>query len=72
MRQEAVLALALVWLLGGPQTAAAQAPSRIFAMPFETVTHDSRIFWLSEASVVLLADKLERARPARRHTRGGT
>ena len=31
---------------------------RILVMPFENVTRDSRIFWLGEASAVLLADDL--------------
>jgi tetratricopeptide (TPR) repeat protein len=41
--------------------ARAQAPapsSRILVMPFENVTGDSRIFWLAEASSILLADDL--------------
>jgi tetratricopeptide (TPR) repeat protein len=41
-----------------PRAAAAQAPSRILVMPFENVTRESRIFWLTEASAVLLADDL--------------
>src|ERR1035437_2659087 len=41
-------------------SAAAQtpSPSRILVMPFENVTRDSRIFWLAEASAVILADDL--------------
>jgi tetratricopeptide (TPR) repeat protein len=38
-------------------TAQAQTP-RILVMPFENVTRDSRIFWLTEAAAVLLADDL--------------
>ncbi len=34
------------------------APARILVMPFENVTGESRIFWLGEASAVLLADDL--------------
>jgi tetratricopeptide (TPR) repeat protein len=37
---------------------AAQANGRILVMPFENVTHDSRIVWLGEASAVLIADDL--------------
>jgi tetratricopeptide (TPR) repeat protein len=37
---------------------AAQAPQRILVMPFENVARDSRIFWLTEAAAVLLADNL--------------
>jgi len=33
-------------------------PARILVMPFENVTRESRIFWLGEASAVLLADDL--------------
>jgi tetratricopeptide (TPR) repeat protein/TolB-like protein len=33
-------------------------PSRVLVMPFENVTRDSRIFWLGEASAVLVADDL--------------
>ncbi len=39
-------------------TQAAAASSRILVMPFENVTRDSRIFWLGEASAVVLADDL--------------
>jgi tetratricopeptide (TPR) repeat protein len=34
------------------------AASRILVVPFENVTRDGRIFWLSEASAVLLTDDL--------------
>jgi len=33
-------------------------PARILVMPFENVTREGRIFWLTEASAVLLADDL--------------
>jgi tetratricopeptide (TPR) repeat protein len=33
-------------------------PGRILVMPFENVTREARIFWLSEASAVLLSDDL--------------
>ena len=36
----------------------AQTAGRILVMPFENVTRESRIFWLGEASAVLLADEL--------------
>jgi tetratricopeptide (TPR) repeat protein len=40
------------------QTAASPAPARVLVMPFENVTREGRIFWLGEASSVLLADDL--------------
>lgn len=40
-----------------PLPAAAQPP-RILVMPFENVSRDGRIFWLSEAAAILLADDL--------------
>ena len=36
----------------------AASPGRILVVPFENVTRERRIFWLSEASSVLLADDL--------------
>ena len=54
-----VLALALAaCALGAAGTVRAQAPQRILVMPFENVARDSRIFWLTEAAAVLLADNL--------------
>jgi hypothetical protein len=58
--------LALLALTGGCATAAAQAPApapsrpaaRTLVMPFENVKRDGRIFWLTEASAVLLTDDL--------------
>ena len=41
-----------------PSLSAAPAANRILVMPFENVTRNSRIFWLGEASAVLLADDL--------------
>jgi tetratricopeptide (TPR) repeat protein len=35
-----------------------QQPARVLVMPFENVTREGRIFWLTEASAVLLADDL--------------
>jgi tetratricopeptide (TPR) repeat protein len=52
------IALAVLSLLALAGPAAAQAPSRILVMPFENVARDSRIFWLTEAAAVLLADNL--------------
>jgi tetratricopeptide (TPR) repeat protein len=37
---------------------AAVPPARILVMPFENVTREGRIFWLTEASAVLLTDDL--------------
>jgi tetratricopeptide (TPR) repeat protein len=50
----AVLGASIVASAGSAQ---AQTP-RILVMPFENVTRESRIFWLGEASAVLLADDL--------------
>jgi tetratricopeptide (TPR) repeat protein len=50
----AVLSAALVI---APAPAQAQT-TRILVMPFENVTREGRIFWLGEASAVLLADSL--------------
>ena len=52
----AIVVLASVGLIVRP--AGAQPAGRILVMPFENVTRDSRIFWLSEASAVVLADDL--------------
>ncbi len=41
-----------------PAAAQTPTPPRILVMPFENVTRDSRIFWLAEASAVLVADDL--------------
>jgi len=49
----------LFFVISPPARAQAPAPSaRILVMPFENVTRDGRIFWLAEASAVLLADDL--------------
>jgi tetratricopeptide (TPR) repeat protein len=54
-----VLAAALAALaFAVADTASSQTPQRILVMPFENVTRDSRIFWLTEAASVLLADNL--------------
>ncbi len=54
----AVVALTLAACWSTPATAEAQGPTRILVMPFENPRRDARIFWLSEASAVLLADNL--------------
>ena len=41
-----------------PVTQTTPAPPRILVMPFENVTREARIFWLTEASAVLLTDDL--------------
>ena len=43
----------------GPRRRVAR-PTAILVMPFENVKRDASIFWLGEASSVLLADDLER------------
>lgn len=50
-----VLAASLVAAI---RPADAQTTGRVLVMPFENVTRESRIFWLSEASAILLADDL--------------
>jgi hypothetical protein len=53
--------LVVLALLGCGPFARAQdrrAEGRILVVPFENVTRDGRIFWLTEASAVLLADDL--------------
>jgi tetratricopeptide (TPR) repeat protein len=47
---------ALVWLAS--VLPAVAAPDQVLVIPFENVTRESRIFWLSEASAVILADDL--------------
>lgn len=53
-------AAAMLIALGGSNQAAAQVPpaSRILVVPFENVQREPRLYWLSEASAVLLADEL--------------
>jgi tetratricopeptide (TPR) repeat protein len=46
---------ALVWLSAAVPALAAD---RVLVVPFENVTRESRIFWLGEASAVILADDL--------------
>jgi tetratricopeptide (TPR) repeat protein len=49
-------------LVVGPRLAAAQAPAppgeRILVIPFENPAREARIYWVSEASAVMLADDL--------------
>jgi tetratricopeptide (TPR) repeat protein len=40
------------------QMAASPPPARVLVMPFDNVKREGRIFWLGEASAVLLADDL--------------
>ena len=44
--------------LAQPSPMAQPSAGRILVMPFENVSHDSRIVWLGEAASVLLADDL--------------
>ncbi len=56
------LIVVVVAVLGVPIMAAAQAPAtpmnRLLVMPFDNVSHEGRLYWLSEASAVLLTDDL--------------
>jgi tetratricopeptide (TPR) repeat protein/TolB-like protein len=58
MRSLARVAAAVMLIAVAARPAGAQTPARILVMPFENVTRESRIFWLGEASAVLLADDL--------------
>jgi tetratricopeptide (TPR) repeat protein len=58
MRSRAFAAALFSCVLVAPAGLAAQTPPRILVMPFENITRDSRIFWLTEAAAVLLADNL--------------
>lgn len=61
MRRVSAAAVLTLSVAGIVRPAAAQTttvPGRMLVMPFENVTRDSRIIWLSEASAVLLADDL--------------
>src|SRR5437867_12926833 len=53
-----VLLLALSAQAPAATATAELSDQRILVMPFENVTRDSRIFWLGEASAVVLADDL--------------
>ncbi len=56
------LTLAVAWVATLVGAAFAQAPSagRMLIIPFDNPTRDASIFWLGEASAVLLADELNR------------
>ena len=58
MRLRLLLAVLLLALPASARPASGQASERILVMPFENVARENRIFWLSEASAVLLADDL--------------
>jgi tetratricopeptide (TPR) repeat protein len=53
--RRALLALLLVL---AAQPARAQSQARLLVVPFDNVTREGRIFWLGEASAVLLTDDL--------------
>lgn len=59
MRGLAVVSVTV--LLAAARIASAQAPAdaRILVMPFDNVGRDGRVFWLGEASAVLIADGLD-------------
>jgi tetratricopeptide (TPR) repeat protein len=53
------LLAALLGVAAVPSVAAQTSSGpRILVIPFENTRHDARVFWLSEASAVLLADEL--------------
>ena len=58
MKRQALAATFTLCALGLADGAAAQTSPRILVMPFQNVARDSRIFWLTEAAAVLLADNL--------------
>lgn len=58
MRRMFIAAALSAWAVAAPPRVGAQTAARILVMPFENITRDSRIFWLGEASSVLLADDL--------------
>ena len=58
MMRLARVILAIASLAAAVRPADAQTAGRILVMPFENVTRESRIFWLGEATAVLLADDL--------------
>ena len=56
-----VAIVVMVWVVAGLPArmhGQAAAPARILVMPFDNVTRETSIFWLGEASAVLLADNL--------------
>lgn len=53
------IGFACAWLgLFATPARAQSAGERVLVMPFENVTHDGKIVWLSEAAAVLIADDL--------------
>ena len=58
-RRIAALVVVLGAAIAAPGTALQiTPPPRILVMPFENVTRDGRLFWLTEASAVLMTDDL--------------
>ncbi len=57
-----MIAAAIALLASAPAAPAiaqtVAAPARVLVMPFENVTREGRLFWLTEASAVLLTDDL--------------
>ena len=53
-----ILAAALGVTVAHPAAAQPSSGSRILVVPFEDTHHDARVYWLSEASAILLADEL--------------
>lgn len=53
------LALVLVIWSAAQPAAAQSAGGRVLVVPFENTAHDPAVYWLSEASAVLVADTLE-------------
>ena len=53
-----LLAAMLGVTIAGAADAQTAARNRILVIPFENTQHDARVFWLSEASAILLADEL--------------
>jgi tetratricopeptide (TPR) repeat protein len=51
-------ALALTLSVHTPAAQPAAPPARVLVMPFDNVKREGRIFWIGEASAVLLADDL--------------
>jgi tetratricopeptide (TPR) repeat protein len=59
MTVRTVLLAAMLGVASAHPAAAQPSPGpRILVIPFENTRHDARVFWLSEASAVLLADEL--------------
>lgn len=58
MLRTCLVAAALGSMAAQPAVAAQASASRILVIPFENTQHEPRVFWLSEASAILLADEL--------------